>query len=480
MKHQRRAGIGCGAFAQARRPRDHVESRAQRALGVVFMRNRRPEQGEQRVADELVDETAKMLDRCRQLLEQFVLQGPHQLRVELLAQCGEAAEVGKQHRDSAAIGFGLGPWEAWKARPEATGGSTGRLGLATACRELDPRRLRPVAELGCPVDLSATSRTKREVGRAGIAAAGTEVRLLCSAFWAEGKAALDFETATAAVHRPTSPRRTASTRRAVAPDDGSLIAVKHGPAADRRQAASLKDGERCGGMPGRAQLPDVGIGAVAVRVGSWPASPRHAGLGGKPAIRLLLSTNHTILLTSICFAPSLLEVRASIGFCRNNARSPKGKNNDQQTLITDIRGARRRFRAGDDGSRHDRGARRQQGTQDRFRRRDERPGRRLGHVQCPLDADARRLDQRDRRRQDRRQDLRHQDRHLRRSEGPQARHRRHGEDGAGRHPLRRRPERRRRRGRRAPGRRAERHHLFPLRLPEVALRRSPPRTPCSA
>ena len=44
--------------------------------------------------------------------------------------------------------------------------------------------------------------------------------------------------------------------------------------------------------------------------------------------------------------------------------------------------------------------------------------------------------------EDRRQDLRHRDRHLRRPEGPQARHRRHGEDGAGGHPLRRRPERR--------------------------------------
>ena len=74
--------------------------------------------------------------------------------------------------------------------------------------------------------------------------------------------------------------------------------------------------------------------------------------------------------------------------------------------------------------------------------------------------------------QDRRQDLRHRDRHLRRPEGSQARHRRHGEDGAGRHPLRRRPERRRRRRRGPPGRRAERHHLLPLRLPEVALRRA--------
>ena len=109
VKHQWRAGIGCRALAQARGPRDHVESRAQRPLGVVFMCNRRPEQGEQRIADEFVDETAPVLDRCRQLLEQLVLQGPHQFRVELLAQCGEAAEIGKQHGDGAAIGFGLGP-----------------------------------------------------------------------------------------------------------------------------------------------------------------------------------------------------------------------------------------------------------------------------------------------------------------------------------------------------------------------------------
>ena len=38
--------------------------------------------------------------------------------------------------------------------------------------------------------------------------------------------------------------------------------------------------------------------------------------------------------------------------------------------------------------------------------------------------------ERDRRRQDRRRDLRHRRRHLRRPEGPEARHRRHGEDGA--------------------------------------------------
>ena len=73
------------------------------------------------------------------------------------------------------------------------------------------------------------------------------------------------------------------------------------------------------------------------------------------------------------------------------------------------------------------------------------------------------------RREDRRQDLRHRRRHLRRPEGPEARHRRHGEDGAGRNPLRRRPERRRRRGGRPAGGREVGDHLLPLRLPEGAL-----------
>ena len=78
------------------------------------------------------------------------------------------------------------------------------------------------------------------------------------------------------------------------------------------------------------------------------------------------------------------------------------------------------------------------------------------------------LDERDRRRQDRRQDLRHRDRHLRRPEGPQARHRRHGEDGAGRHPLCRRAECRRRRRRRAPGRREAKGIIyFPYAFPKA-------------
>ena len=200
VKHQRRAAMGCRAFAQARRPRDHVESGAQRPLGIVFMRDRRPEQSEQRIADEFVDEAAKLLDRCRQLLEQFVLQGAHHFRVELLAQRGEAAEVGEQHGDGAAIGFGVGP-----GRIESAGRFDRRarrlLARRVARRKHDRRGLLPAGRVGQAVDLSATSRTKREIRRASETATGAKPRLLCSAFWAERKAALDFETATGAVHR---------------------------------------------------------------------------------------------------------------------------------------------------------------------------------------------------------------------------------------------------------------------------------------
>ena len=190
VEHQRRAGISCRALAHARRPRDHLEGRAERPLGIVFMCNRRSEQGKQGIADEFVDETAPVLDCGRQLLEQLVLQRPHQFRVKAFAQCGEAAEIRKQHGDGAAIGFGV--------RPGRMGGTVG-LALAAASRQHDQRRLRSSA--GRRIDLSAASWTKREIRGARITAAGAKIRLLRSAFGAEGKAALDFETAATAVHR---------------------------------------------------------------------------------------------------------------------------------------------------------------------------------------------------------------------------------------------------------------------------------------
>ena len=149
----------------------------------------------------------------------------------------------------------------------------------------------------------------------------------------------------------------------------------------------------------------------------------------------------------------------------------QGRGSDAATPPSEIHHLRHRGRRRHRHRRRGAGRERRQ-AQDRLRRRHQRPGGRLGHLERALDGDPRRLAERDRRGQDRRQDLRHRDRHLRRPEGPQARHRRHGEDGAGGHPLRGRPQRRRRRRRRAPGGRAERDHLLPLRLPEGALHRA--------
>ncbi|MEZ0081000.1 hypothetical protein ABIF72_003474 [Bradyrhizobium japonicum] len=67
------------------------------------MRRRRTKQSQQRIADEFVHEAAKALHRGRQLLEQFVLKRLHDLGVEPLAHRSEAAEVGKQHGDGAAV-----------------------------------------------------------------------------------------------------------------------------------------------------------------------------------------------------------------------------------------------------------------------------------------------------------------------------------------------------------------------------------------
>ena len=70
------------------------------------MRDRRAEQSEQRIADELVDETAEVLHGRGQFPEQIVLQRLHDLRVELLAERREAAEVGEQDRHRPAVGIG--------------------------------------------------------------------------------------------------------------------------------------------------------------------------------------------------------------------------------------------------------------------------------------------------------------------------------------------------------------------------------------
>ncbi|HJQ83644.1 MAG TPA: hypothetical protein VKA21_06190 [Candidatus Binatia bacterium] len=70
-----------------------------RALGVVLVRDRRPEHRHDAVAGELVDEPAEALDPLRQKAEEALHEGRPLLRVEAFGELHRAAHVGEEHRD---------------------------------------------------------------------------------------------------------------------------------------------------------------------------------------------------------------------------------------------------------------------------------------------------------------------------------------------------------------------------------------------
>src|SRR4029079_18134721 len=83
VKHQWRTATA-GLFAKTHRASDHFECGTQRAFRIVLMRDRRAEQSQQRIADELVDKTAEAVDGRRQLPKKLVLQCLHDLGVKPL------------------------------------------------------------------------------------------------------------------------------------------------------------------------------------------------------------------------------------------------------------------------------------------------------------------------------------------------------------------------------------------------------------
>lgn len=108
MEAQRQADPLAPALAHPSRPADHLQRCAKRPFRGVLMGDRRAEKGEQRVADELVDEAAEGLDGFGQFLEELVLQRLQDFRVDPLAEAGEAAEVREDDGDRAAVGAGVG------------------------------------------------------------------------------------------------------------------------------------------------------------------------------------------------------------------------------------------------------------------------------------------------------------------------------------------------------------------------------------
>ena len=73
--------------------------------GVVFMGNRRPKQGHDAIAHDLVDGAFVAVDGRHHALEHRIEQLPRLLRVALGQQLHGALEVGKQHRDLLAFAF---------------------------------------------------------------------------------------------------------------------------------------------------------------------------------------------------------------------------------------------------------------------------------------------------------------------------------------------------------------------------------------
>ena len=96
----------------------------ERALGIVLVRARGAEDGHDRVAHELLDEAVVALDRRRELPEEVALERAHVLRVEPLAERGEAGQVGEEHGDQPPVA--LVPTLAGDPAPPASPVERGR------------------------------------------------------------------------------------------------------------------------------------------------------------------------------------------------------------------------------------------------------------------------------------------------------------------------------------------------------------------
>jgi hypothetical protein len=92
--HQR--GVGPDAIAQ-------VDRRKERPGGIVVVGNRQPEHRHDRVADELLDPTAVLLDGIAGNGEEPAEERPDVLGIERLAERGRADDVGEQDRDEPAL-----------------------------------------------------------------------------------------------------------------------------------------------------------------------------------------------------------------------------------------------------------------------------------------------------------------------------------------------------------------------------------------
>jgi hypothetical protein len=84
---------GCPGVAQGCAAGPHRQRAVERPLRIVLVRDRRPEECQDGVAEEFRHEAAKAGDRLCQHLEQRILEGADLLRIEPLGQRREPGDV---------------------------------------------------------------------------------------------------------------------------------------------------------------------------------------------------------------------------------------------------------------------------------------------------------------------------------------------------------------------------------------------------
>jgi hypothetical protein len=83
----------------------HVQRGAKGEFGIIFVRNGRAENGHDAIANKFVDMAFVASDNLGQVAHAAVHETGDYFRIQLFAHGGEAADVGEQHRDIAALGI---------------------------------------------------------------------------------------------------------------------------------------------------------------------------------------------------------------------------------------------------------------------------------------------------------------------------------------------------------------------------------------
>jgi hypothetical protein len=147
---------------ESREPITDRQRGSNRALGVVLVCLRRSEDGDDRVAYELLRDSTVPFHLATHELEKLALHLTHVLRVDALTQGSRAGEVCKEHRDDSALLVFASDCRSLRIRPKG--------GAARGAERRRGRLLAPARWTGRPQGGAAYVAEARALG--GLRAAG--------------------------------------------------------------------------------------------------------------------------------------------------------------------------------------------------------------------------------------------------------------------------------------------------------------------